>query len=208
MPSLIMLSETIWGKIISAFDSTVYGLISGYISEGMTRFMIFITFWGSELGTSIITFLILFATFVWKRKKYISYGLLISVNIIVGVLLNYILKQLFHRPRPDLLKLVEIGGYSFPSGHSMASMIFYGFLVYLSIRYVKHWSKYCIAGILGLLIIAIGISRIYLGVHYASDVLGGFIVGLGWLIVFIKLSERFVFSKRKSCEKYMTKRGV
>jgi len=197
MASLIMLSGTMLGEIITTFDNTVYTLVSGCMSEGLTRFMIFITFWGSEPAITIITLLILFTALILKRKKFFSYALLISVNIIIGALLNYILKQLFQRQRPDLLRLVEIGGYSFPSGHSMSSIIFYGFLVFLSIRYIKHWLKYCIAGILSMLIIVIGISRIYMGVHYASDVIGGFIVGLGWIILFIKFSERYGFIKRK-----------
>ena len=193
-----MLSETIFGKIVSAFDNTVYGLVSGYISEDMTRSMSFITFWGSELALTTISMVILFSAFISKSKRYHIYSLMVSANIVVGALLNYFLKQLFQRQRPDLLRLIEIGGYSFPSGHSMSSVVFYGFLIYLSIRYLKHWSKYCITGVLGLLIIAIGFSRIYLGVHYASDVLGGFIIGLGWLVLFIRLSDRFVISKEKN----------
>lgn len=156
----------------------------------MTRFMRFITFWGSSWALIIISLVILFTAFIWKKKKYFLCSLLVPGNLAAGALLNFILKQLFHRQRPELLKLIEIGGYSFPSGHSMSSISFYGFLIYLSIRYIKRWPKYCIAGVLSLLIIAIGISRIYLGVHYASDVLGGYIVGSGWLVLFIRLSRK------------------
>ena len=141
----------------------------------------------------IISSIILITAIALKKEKYFLCSLMISVNLAAGSLLNYILKQLFHRTRPDLLKLIEIGGYSFPSGHSMTAMIFYGFLIYLSIRYLKHWLKYYIVGALCLLVLTIGVSRIYLGVHYASDVLGGFIIGLGWLAIFIKLTDRFVF---------------
>ena len=190
MPSLVVLSDTIPGKIVSTFDSAVYGFISVYISDDMTRFMKFITFMGSEWALTIISLVILFIAFVWKKKKYFLYGLMVPANLAAGSLLNFILKQLFQRPRPDLLKLIEIGGYSFPSGHSMSSISFYGFLIYLSMKYIKHWSKYCIIGTLSLLVLAIGISRIYLGVHYASDVLGGFIIGFGWLVLFIRLSRR------------------
>ncbi|MEN6314736.1 MAG: phosphatase PAP2 family protein [Clostridiaceae bacterium] len=185
------------GKILSVFDNTIYELVSGFISAGMTRFMIFITFWGSELAVTILTVMILLSAFIFKKKKYLRYALLITVNIIIGALLNFILKQLFQRQRPDLLKLVEISGYSFPSGHSMSSMIFYGFIIFLCLRYAKHWSKHLVAAILSLLVFMIGISRIYLGVHYASDVLGGFIIGLAWLVFYIRLAERFGFLKRK-----------
>lgn len=196
MPAVIE-SGNLPGKILSVFDNTIYELVSGFISAGMTRFMIFITFWGSELAVTILTIMILLSALILKKKKYLPYALLITVNIIIGALLNYILKQLFQRQRPDLLKLVEIGGYSFPSGHSMSSVIFYGFIIFLCLRYAKHWPKYLAAAILSLLVFMIGISRIYLGVHYASDVLGGFSIGLAWLVLYIRLAERFGFLKRK-----------
>lgn len=196
MPAVIETGNLL-GKILSVFDNTIYELVSGFISAGMTRFMIFITFWGSEPAVTILTVVILLSALIFKKKKYLPYALLITVNIIIGASLNYILKQLFQRQRPDLLKLVEISGYSFPSGHSMSSVIFYGFIIFLCLKYAKHWSKYLAATILSLLVFMIGISRIYLGVHYASDVLGGFIIGLAWLVFYIRLAERFGFLKRK-----------
>lgn len=195
MLPLIMLSETILMKIISTFDSSVYEFISGYISEGMTDFMKFITLWGSWLELSIVS--LATPAVVRKSKRYFRYSLLIPLNLMASSLLNYILKVIVQRPRPELLRLIEISGFSFPSGHSMTAMSFYGFLIFFSIRYLKHWTKYCIAGALSILVLAIGISRIYLGVHYASDVFAGFIFGFAWLVVFIKLSDRFVFSEEK-----------
>ncbi|MCX7745781.1 MAG: phosphatase PAP2 family protein [Clostridia bacterium] len=115
---------------------------------------------------------------------------MVLANLTASVLLNQIFKLLFHRPRPNVLRFVEIGGYSFPSGHSMAGISFYGFFIFLCLKYLKDRSKYGIAGALGLLVMAIGISRIYLGVHYASDVLAGFSAGLAWLAVFIAITKR------------------
>lgn len=194
---MIVLTETVFFKIISAFDNLVYGYISSYISEGTTRFMKSVTFWGSGWTLTAISLIIAFTAIAVKKEKYFLCSLMAAINLAAGSLLNYILKQMFHRVRPDQLKLIEIGGYSFPSGHSMTAMIFYGFIIYLSIRYFRHWFKYCIAGILGVLIVAIGISRIYLGVHYASDVLGGFIIGLGWLVIFTKLSDKIMLQLKK-----------
>lgn len=193
MPYLF--AAAIFSEVISKFDDTVYGIISSLISDGMSRFMVFITFWGSEPAITAINLIILFAAFIRKRRKYFNFALLVSSNIIAGAVLNYCMKQLFHRPRPDILRLVEIGGFSFPSGHSMASIIFYGFFIYLAARYAGNRSKYAIATALSTLVLLIGISRIYLGVHYASDVLGGFIIGLGWLLIFIRLSKRYFFPK-------------
>ena len=185
---MTILAETILGNIISTFDESVYTFISVCISDRMTEFMKLITSCGSWMTLSIVSLAI--PAIVRKSKSHFNYSLLIPANLMATSLLNFILKVIIQRPRPELLRLIEISGFSFPSGHSMTSMSFYGFLIYLSIRYFKHWSKYCIAGILGILVLAIGCSRVYLGVHYASDVLAGFIFGIAWLIVFIKTSKK------------------
>ncbi len=177
-----VLDMNLW-EGIRAFDDTVYKFISGFISDDMTRIMKLFTFLGSEWTITFLAVLLPFLTFVLKKKGYYRSVLLISANIALGALFNQLLKHLFRRPRPDLLRLVEISGYSFPSGHSMNSMIFYGFIAYLLMKNGRHWSSYMFAGAIGLMILMIGISRIYLGVHYASDVLGGFLIGLGWLVL-------------------------
>ncbi len=184
-------------EIFSNFDNVVYDLISGCITDSMTRFMRFITFWGSEW--TITAFAAAFPVFVFlfKKKRFYRWSLAAAANIAFGALLNVILKNLFLRARPDLLQLVEVSGYSFPSGHSMNSMIFYGFFIYMILENIKHRGKYAITGAMGLLVLMIGISRIYLGVHFASDVLAGFVIGLVWLILFIRLTDRHLLQTRE-----------
>jgi len=177
---------------IKAFDDAVYGFISGFISDNMTRFAKIMTFMGSQWVIIILTVLIPSLIFILRKKKYYRPGLLIPANIAFGALFSQILKFIFRRPRPEVLRLIEETGYSFPSGHSMNSVIFYGFAAYLLVRYCRHRSKYLIAGIIGVLIVLIGLSRIYLGVHYASDVLGGLLIGTGWLILAIRVSEKIL----------------
>lgn len=185
-------NDFILWEIFSAFDNMVYNLISGCMTDSMTQFMRFITFLGSEWTITVLTVAFPVFVFVSKMKRFYLWSLAAAANIVLGALFNQILKYLFVRERPDLLQLVKVSGYSFPSGHSMNSMIFYGFFIYFILRNMKHRGKYAIAGALGLLVLFIGISRIYLGVHYASDVLAGFLTGLGWLILFIRLTKRYV----------------
>ena len=197
MAYLAATSEFILWEVFTAFDNTVYDLISGCITDSMTQFMRFITFCGSEWTITVLTVALPLFVFIFRKKNFYRWSLAAVANIALGALLNQILKYIFVRERPDLLQLIEISGYSFPSGHSMNSVIFYGFFIYIILRNMEHWGKYAIAGALGLLVFLIGISRIYLGVHYASDVLAGFLTGLGWLILFIRLTNRYVLYSRE-----------
>lgn len=115
-------------------------------------------------------------------------GLCAAVNLVLATLLNLLLKTLIQRPRPEGYRLVAESGFSFPSGHSMVAMAFYGLLIWMVWRYEKD-SLVRRLGVVGfgLVIVLVGLSRIYLGVHYASDVLAGFCASIAWLGVYTKL---------------------
>ena len=129
---------------------------------------------------------------VISNKKY---GLLLFVNTIFIFLLNQGLKLIFLRERPFDLMITYEDGYSFPSGHTMMGIAFYGFIIYiiwqmnLSIRMKKIFTVLLIV-----LMILICLSRVYLGVHYLSDVLAGIFISLAYLIVFIKGVKKYVKS--------------
>ena len=107
------------------------------------------------------------------------------VNLITIFFSNQLLKRIVERPRPEGFRIVEELGYSFPSGHSMVSMAFYGLFIYFIYEKVKNkYIKWTSIILLTLLIVLIGISRIYLGVHYASDVLAGFLLSISYLGLF------------------------
>lgn len=171
--------------MINTIDNAIYEEIIKIMNSNITAIMIFISFLGSAI--TLIT-LALASIFLVKDKKYSK---LIMLNLALSFILNRILKLIIARPRPPRLRLVIENGYSFPSGHSMVSFAFYGFLIYLINKNLKNKKiKYPLIILLSLLILLIGISRIYLGVHYVTDVLGGYIIGLIYLIVFIKILKK------------------
>ncbi len=191
LPLLIFLflAVNVLSNNIQAFDAYVYSIVSKIISEKMTTFMKFITFLASQQFLGIISVLIFLSIFT-KKQKYSFYAAMSIINISLSSIINVGLKWLIDRNRPDILKLVEVTGLSFPSGHSMASISFYGFIIYLCSRFCKGKYKNLIIFPLAILIVLIGFSRIYLGVHYSSDVLGGFSLGVFWLGVFTLIIEK------------------
>lgn len=167
---------------IISFDSYVYQVISRFISSNLTDIMIIISFFGS--GEVLAAFAVIILVVFFRKEKYSFYASMIVINLLLSSLLNVGIKYRIHRNRPNILRLIDIGGYSFPSGHSMVSMSFYGFLIYLCCKNYKTKWKFLIALLLAILIALIGLSRIYLGVHYASDVIGGFSLGILWIGAF------------------------
>ena len=129
-----------------------------------------------------------------KKLKHIRY--FIILNIFNDIVLNNILKLIFKRERPFDLMIIEETGYSFPSGHTMVAAIFYGFIIYLvnKSKYKKK-TKTIINTILSLLILLIGISRIYLGVHYATDVIASYLISASYLIIFTHFVDKYINSK-------------
>ncbi len=177
----IMILILVLSGNISNFDNNIYSLISNLISNSMTSFMKIITFLGSAYTLITITVLLILFS---KDKIYFS------INLIGIFLLNQLLKHIIQRPRPVDINIINENGYSFPSGHSMISMAVYGFLIYYIYKNMKNKRlKWLLILLLSILILLIGFSRIYLGVHFASDVLGGFILSLIWLIIFILIID-------------------
>lgn len=181
----VKLSEDLIKKELEVFDSTIYDYISQIITHNMTHFMMFISFLGS--GYVFISVSIIVIVLFWRNEKYSFYSKMIGVNLIASSIANEIFKLVFHRGRPNVLRLIEISGFSFPSGHSMIGLSFYGFISYLCFKNIRSRWRYSIVALFGVLILSIGTSRIYLGVHYASDVVAGFSAGLAWLAAFITI---------------------
>lgn len=185
------LAEDVFNKEIMNGDIVGYKLVSTFlISDFATPIAKFIT----NFGGAIILIVLALMLFIFIKNKKI--GVSIISNLAIITLLNQLLKRIVQRPRPTEFRIVEESGYSFPSGHSMVSMAFYGYLIYLIYKYVKNkYLKWISIILLSILICSIGISRIYLGVHYTSDVLGGFFISISYLIIYISAVNKFFIER-------------
>ena len=167
-------------------DSIVYNFISQFINDNLTKIVKFITFLGSATIVILVTII---ALIILKNKKI---GLFMGIDLIVITLFQHLLKPLIGRVRPVGINLVKESSLSFPSGHSLTAMAFYGYIIYLIYKSNLKYKKLYII-LLGILILLIGLSRIYLGAHYVTDVLGGFTFSLFYLVIFIELAKKRTF---------------
>lgn len=183
----LIISYLVSKGVTTSFDMNIYKLITFSKNNIFTTFLKFITFFGGEYA--IATAVVLSFVIIKNRR----YGICILIDGFLIVLLNYIVKHLFMRDRPFDLMIIKEDGYSFPSGHSMLAAGVYGFYIYLIWKSdINQKNKVILTILLLSLIILIGISRVYLGVHFPTDVLAGYLLSLSFLIVFT-----FVLEKRK-----------
>ena len=166
------------------FDSFIYNLVY-FKSDFLTMFYKFITEFASIFIILLISLIFLF---VFKK-----YGVFLIINAFNILILNTVLKLIFMRDRPFDLMIISEDGYSFPSGHAMAALGFYGFIIYIIYHLnLSKRIKYLFIILLGILIFLIGLSRIYLGVHYASDVIAGYMASLSYLIIYITIVKKYL----------------
>jgi len=188
----VKLSEELLENELVQFDSTITSFVRLPMSERLTGIMTSFSLMGSA---PILLLLALIISIVLVTKKNFWEMIQLGIVLTGSVILNQLLKLLFQRQRPSLEHLVSVTGLSFPSGHAMVSYSFYGLIIYIVITTIKpKWIRGSLVAFLSLLILFIGISRIYLGVHYPSDVFAGFAAGSFWLasciFVLKKLKDR------------------
>lgn len=181
--ALVSILFLVWVVVIhgsNSFDQKTFNLLAPHITEGRTRFMLFITFLGNPVFL-VPANLLLLLYFLIKKNKWAAISImLLSLG---GLGIKLLLKQIFHRLRPDN-SLIEggVNGFSFPSGHALLSVAFYGFLIWFTAHSISSkWLQRGVIIFLVLLIVAISFSRIYLRVHYATDVIAGLCIGFVWL---------------------------
>jgi undecaprenyl-diphosphatase len=159
-------------------DHTAFILIQPYISEKYTLIAQWVTFFGT--GSFLIP-AYLFIFLYLLRNNFIQYAVMVVVMVMSSLLLGWILKPMFHRSRPPFPLVSGAGGYSFPSGHALGGFIFSGVLLFLVWKTGKNiYQKYMISFFVISFGLGIGLSRIYLHVHYATDVMGSLFITLAW----------------------------
>ena len=184
-------------------DLSVFQYLETYIlSDGMTRFMRVVTYFASAAFLQIAYGIVLIFYLIRRDLKRV---LEIAVIGAGGFLINYTMKLSFRRVRPEHPLIDRLTNFSFPSGHATGGFIFYGLLVYLLWKSnLPGYIKYIAGSILILFSFLIGFSRIYLRVHYTSDVIAGFCCGFAWLCLTIYLMEKL----KKKSDRELTARKV
>lgn len=183
--------------VITSVDFRVNALFYTFRDNILINLFTWITLLGESI--TVIFFTILVSLFLWlnhKRWKIVS----LWFTVICSGGFTFVAKLFFQRPRPTNAVFLETSN-SFPSGHATISIAFYGFLTYLAVRKIKNKKYQILAILIGiLLIILIGLSRLYLGVHYVSDVWTGYLIGSMCLIIGITITEWKIFSSKTTFE--------
>ncbi len=182
---------------IVVVDQAVAGILRYLATPTLTTFFFVITLTGS-VELFVLLGLVVAAMYSWQRR-WLHVGTWLSA-LVGAAILNQLLKGLFTRPRPTLPDpLLLESGYSFPSGHAMGSLIVYGVLVYFAVLTLQNWwARVAVILAATLLVLLIGFSRMYLGVHYVSDVVAGYAAGGVWLSALITGMETLRRRKLKT----------
>lgn len=174
-------------------DTVIKAWLDRFSSPLFDEIFKFITDFGSPLAYIVIGLVVFI--FLAANKKKLE-GVFVITSLFISWLMMLYLKSFWARERPIGEHLVVAEGFSFPSGHAMLSFVFYGFIAYIILVGHQGWKSRTLAIIIYIVILLIGISRVYLNVHYVTDVIAGYLFGGIILIVFIRILE-WIKSHRK-----------
>ncbi len=174
---IIILAITYFNNKIGVVDDVGYYILHYFHNDIITNIFKLITM----CGGGFFIFLLIDIIFLLDKRK----GFYFLINIIVVLLLNLVIKEIVMRSRPEGINLILETGYSFPSGHSMVSAAAYGLIIdFLKRSKINKYLKIVLITVSCSLMILIPISRVYLGVHYASDVIIGFSISIIWVLLY------------------------
>ena len=181
-------------EVLTGFDSNIQTWVRGGLPAGLTRFFKTITM----LGNTPVQAIIAIVAVIWLYlRQYKAEAIFVGASGLLASILIVSLKYIYQRQRPSITHLVHASGYSFPSGHSLGTFMILGAIaIVLAQRLAKKESKIAVYGITGLLIFLVGLSRIYVGVHYLTDVLAGFTLAFGLLNTIYPTYDRIRFEWR------------
>ncbi len=169
-----------------SFDMAIYNFIISFRNNFLDSYFKFITTFGN---TNMVSCVLIILILLFRDNK----SLVISISTFSCVSINFIIKHLIRRKRPSVVHLIKQGGYSFPSGHAMISICLYGYLLYLVNKNIKNkYLRIFLNIFLIIFILSIGISRIYVGVHFATDIIAGYILGILVLYEVVKLTNKYL----------------
>ncbi len=173
--------------ILQEIDNGIYNQIKNWQSNGLTESFKVITNLGGTVALFYMALIMVIILLLCHRKKD---GIVVALNLMMSSFICMILKNIMQRPRPPVEeRLIEEIGYSFPSGHSTNSMAFYLLTICLIYQNVKNKKlRHILCLILGIFPVLIGFSRVYLRVHYASDMIAGFCLGIMCVILFMSFA--------------------
>lgn len=182
----------------TGFDQQASALISDLNSTSTTKLMLILTFFGSAIF--IIPGYFLLAAIIYYFTKNRILSIIIIVIGLLSRLLLYLIKNIFQRDRPLAPLIEDVSGFSYPSGHSFSSFALYGLITYFIWKSnIKKRLKWIFSILLILFAVSIALSRVYLNVHYASDVIAGFCLSLIWLslsfFILEKIQSRNLYTK-------------
>lgn len=187
-------------------DTNVFNYLKAHVSERNNDIMEFFTFLGTHIFL-IPANLALIAYFLLKKHKW--YSIKIPAIALSSLGLMFLLKGLFDRPRPSVPLLFHAEGLSFPSGHALMSVTFYGLIIYMIFKSVRNKPlKWTLISLLIILIFVIGGSRVYLRVHYATDVIAGYCIGFLWLVFAVWLLNKIEKSSKEKFNKVVEQPGL
>ena len=181
-------------EALTGFDSNIQTWVRGGLPAGLTRFFKTITM----LGNTPVQAIIAIVAVIWLYlRQYKSEAIFVGASRLLASILIVSLKYIYQRQRPSITHLVHASGYSFPSGHSLGTFMILGAIaIVLAQRLEKKESKIVVYAITGLLIFLVGLSRIYVGVHYLTDVLAGFTLAFGLINAIYPTYDRIRFEWR------------
>lgn len=181
-------------NMLIGFDQPIQTAIRGDLPASLTFFFRTIT---HLIDIPVIITWVLIVAFIFYRKQWKLESYLMLGNLTLAGILIVTFKNIYQRPRPEIVHLVEEEGFSFPSGHSLAVTIMVGTLIVILSQRIKNsaWRKVVQIG-LGIYLVSVLVSRIYLGVHYPSDVLASLCLGLGILFIEFPFYDKLRFKWR------------